>query len=92
MAHLRKVATETDELQKIKPQLQQMEARLANNLDRDLDKSKEEIMFLVKEEFVARTLLEKGRIEATFEIDNDIQKALEVLADTVLYNQTLRAN
>ena len=92
VAYLMDIARETDEFEKVKSQLEQLESLVANNLASDLDKSKEEIMFFLKEEFVIRALLREGQIEASFEIDNDIQKALQVLSDTNLYNQTLGAN
>lgn len=90
--YLMEVAQETNEYGKVKDPLEQLKSLVANNLVKDLDNSKKEIMFFLKEEFVSRALLQQGQIEAAFEVDNDIQKALEVLSDTNLYNQTLQGN
>ena len=86
---LKIVAEETGKLEKIQRQLSPLEEAVKNNREQDIEESKEEIRHLLKEEFVLRAMLEQGQIEAAYQFDKDIDKALEVLADKVLYEQTL---
>lgn len=85
-------AQASGELDKVKSQIEQIEQIVSNNLDKDLEVSKEEIMSFLKEEFVARSLLEEGRLEASFEVDNDVKKALEILSNSEEYQKTLSGN
>lgn len=86
---LRLAAQEAGELDNIAAQMSSLEAALSKDISADLDKSKEEIKFLLKEEFVTRQLLEPGRVEASFGYDKDVQKAVEVLSNQALYQQVL---
>jgi len=92
IAKFREVAMELGELDKIQAQVESLESAVANNLDVDLENSKEEIRHFIKEEFVARILLERGIIEASFEVDEDIKKAIDVLSDPDEYTQMLSGN
>lgn len=85
-------AEESGELDKVKSQIEQLEQLVANNLMADLENNKGEIKILLKDEFVARTLLEEGRLEASFENDNDVIKAIEVLSDTSQYEKALKGS
>ncbi|WP_420385589.1 S41 family peptidase [Roseivirga sp.] len=89
---LKRAADEAGELSKIAEQLDILEKSLAKDVSADLDKAKEEIMFLLKEEFVIRQFFEPGRVEASFGFDEDIHRAIEVLSDQNLYQQTLSGN
>ncbi len=92
IAKFREIAIELGELDKIQAQVESLESAVANNLDVDLENSKEEIRHFIKEEFVARILLERGIIEASFEVDEDIKKAIDVLSDPEEYTQMLSGN
>ncbi|OEK00016.1 peptidase S41 [Roseivirga sp. 4D4] len=92
VAKLREVAVALGELDKIQSQVESLESAVANNLDVDLENSKEEIRHFIKEEFVARALLERGIIEASFEVDEDVKKAIEVLSNPEEYTQVLGGN
>lgn len=85
-------AEESGELDKVKSQIEQLEQLVANNLMADLENNKDEIKILLKDEFVARTLLEEGRLEASFENDNDVIKAIEILSDPTQYQKTLKGS
>ncbi|OEK07200.1 S41 family peptidase [Roseivirga misakiensis] len=78
--------------EKVKDQIASLEQLVANDLLLDLDRNKEEIKVFLKDEFVARTLLEEGRLEASFENDNDVIKAIEILSDSEQYQNTLQGN
>ncbi|MBO3700874.1 S41 family peptidase [Roseivirga sp. E12] len=92
IAQLREKASELGELERIQSQLEGLESAVANNLDSDLENSKEEIRHFIKEEFAARLLLERGIIEASFEVDEDVKKAIEILSDQAHYTQVLSGN
>lgn len=89
---LRESAKAMGELNKIEMQLADLEAIIANNLEVDLEKSKDEIRYFIKEEFVSRILLEDGALEASFEVDQDVKKAIEILSDQSQYAQILKGN
>lgn len=86
---LRLAAQEAGELDNIASEMSSLEAALSKDITADLEKSKEEIKFLLKEEFVTRQLLEPGRVEASFGYDKDVQKAIEILSNQTLYQQVL---
>lgn len=86
---LRIAAEDVGELNRIVAQLGGLEKALAKDVLSDLEKSKAEIMFLLKEEFVTRQFLEPGKIEVSFSFDKDVQKAIEVLSSPSAYNQVL---
>ncbi|MFT7150665.1 MAG: carboxyl-terminal processing protease [Nonlabens sp.] len=89
---LRESAKAMGELNKIETQLADLEAIIANNLEVDLENSKDEIRYFIKEEFVSRILLEDGALEASFEVDQDVKKAIEILSDQSQYTQILKGN
>jgi len=89
---LRESAKAMGELNKIEMQLADLEAIIVNNLEVDLEKSKDEIRYFIKEEFVSRILLEDGALEASFEVDQDVKKAIEILSDQSQYAQILKGN
>lgn len=88
---LRVVAEETGTLGRIARELGPLEQAAAHSRDEDLDANKAEIKHLLKEEFVIRKFFEQGRIEASYQFDDDISKAIQVLSDSELYNKTLEA-
>ena len=66
-----------------------LEARLKPNLDRDLDRYKEDIKKLIATEIVKRYYYQEGALIESLKDDKTLQKALEVLADRELYKKTL---
>ncbi len=92
VARLRDAAEALGELDKIAKQLQGLESVVANNLEVDLNNSKEEVRHFLKEEFVARALLERGVLEASFEVDEDVMQAIDLLSNQEQYQQILKGN
>lgn len=92
VARLRESAKALGELDKIEDQLKGLESIVANNLEVDLENSEDEIRYFIKEEFVSRILLEDGALEASFEVDQDVKKAIEILSDQSQYTQVLKGN
>lgn len=86
---LRIVAEETGTLERIARELGPLEEAAAHGRDEDLDANMAEIRHLLKEEFIIRAFFEQGRIEASYQFDDDISKAIEVLSNPELYNKTL---
>ena len=66
-----------------------LEARLKPNLDRDLDRYKEDIKKLIATEIVKRYYYQEGALIESLKDDKTLQKALEVLTDRELYKKTL---
>ncbi|NLZ96314.1 MAG: peptidase S41, partial [Bacteroidales bacterium] len=66
-----------------------LEDKLVPNLDRDLETFKEEIKGLISSEIVKRYYYKTGSIQERLKKDKAFDKAVEVLKDTVLYEQTL---
>lgn len=92
VASLKQSAIELGELDKIQSQIELLETAVANDLEQDIENNKEEIRHFLKEEFVARKLLERGLLEASFEVDEDVKRAIELLSNQEQYNQVLRGN
>ncbi|ELR69556.1 tail-specific protease [Fulvivirga imtechensis AK7] len=70
-------------------QLMDLKNKVKHNKEQDLEKFKSEIKQVLKEEIASRYYLQKGSLEASFNDDRDIQKAIELLKDTATYNQLL---
>ena len=67
-----------------------LEAKLAPDLDRDLELFKEEIKDLIANEIVKRYYYKKGVLIYTLQKDKVYQKAIEVLTDIDTYHSILQ--
>ncbi|MFY0591893.1 S41 family peptidase [Roseivirga sp.] len=92
VARFKEAAEGTNDYQKISEFIAQLEGAVSNDLVSDLDANKDEIKIFLKDEFVARNFLDEGRLEASFENDNDVIKAIEVLTDSQNYQKVLQGN
>ena len=70
----------------------ELEAKLTPDLDRDLERYKEQIKKILSVEIVKRYYYQEGEIIEGLKNDLVFEKALSVLADQTLYNQTLSIN
>ena len=68
-----------------------LEAKLTPDLDRDFDRNKDQIKKLLTSEIMKRYYFQKGELINSLKEDEVLDKALEVLGDTALYQQTLEA-
>ena len=66
-----------------------LEARLKPNLDRDLERYKDDIKKLIAAEIIKRYYYQEGAMIENLKDDKTLQKALDVLADRELYRKTL---
>ena len=67
----------------------EMEAKLSPDLDRDLERFKEQIKKIISVEIVKRYYFQQGEIIELLKNDPVLEKALSVLADQELYHKTL---
>lgn len=73
----------------IKADYEALKTKMNHDKKADLIKFKPEIKELLCEEIVGRYYYQKGKIEATFNYDDEILKAVEVLNNPSLYKTTL---
>ena len=66
-----------------------LEAKLIPDLDRDFDHNKDQIKKLLTSEIMKRYYFQKGELINSLKEDEVLNKALEVLGDPALYQQTL---
>ena len=66
-----------------------LEAKLTPNLERDFDRFKKEVTRMLESEIVKRYYYQKGELLASLKDDKVLEKALAVLANRTLYQQTL---
>lgn len=76
----------------LKDELDKLHVALENSKKSDLETNKEEIKELIEYEIVKRYYFEKGRVEVTFDDDQDWARTKSVLADQSQYNQVLENN
>ncbi len=73
----------------LKPQLDQITARLGDRHKHDLNTFKDQIKSLLEEEIATRYYLEKGAVEVGFKSDPEVTKAIEVLSNAATYKKIL---
>lgn len=73
-------------------ELDKLKASIKHDKEKDLIKHKEQIKELLEEEIVSRYYYTAGKIESSFEHDNDVAKALELLANQEEYNKLLSSS
>ncbi|MFA0962371.1 S41 family peptidase [Roseivirga sp. BDSF3-8] len=76
----------------IESQIMDLRQKVEHNKESDLQKFKDEVKRLLKEEIVSRYFLEDGMLEASFDYDQDIVQAVEVLDNPSEYNRLLGRN
>ncbi len=86
---LKDVATKDKYYDDAKAEFEALKNKIKHNKTSDIQKNKAEIELLLKEEIVSRYYYQNGRIQATLHADPEIQKAINVLQDSNLYNSIL---
>ncbi|MCR5659180.1 MAG: S41 family peptidase [Bacteroidales bacterium] len=79
---LKKVAKEEGYLDKIQPQIEQLEKNFAAEKENDLISNRKDIEELLRSEIVGRYYFQKGRIVASLKDDPDLKRAFEILLNT----------
>ncbi len=74
-------ATKEKYLDAVKDDLQAMKQTMKHDKEKDLLKEKAQIKSMLEEEIVARYYLNTGRTEASFNSDEELRKAVELIKD-----------
>ena len=86
---MKKTAEEEGYYEDVKAEYDALLAKVTPSKERDMEKFKEEINDLLSNEIVSRYYYQKGRAEQAFQLDPDVQKAIEILNDPKQYNTIL---
>jgi len=89
LEYLEESAKEDAYYDAVKDDIASLKTKINHDKEKDLYKFKDEILAELNAEIVARYYNEDGRIEANFDQDKEIQKAVEVLKDTKTYQELL---
>ncbi len=73
----------------LKPQIDQIQIRLADSRKNDLITFKDQLKLLVEEDIVARYYLERGQVEVSFKQDEEIKASIDVLNNPAQYKKIL---
>ena len=79
---LKKTAKEEGYLDKIQPQIEQLEKNFAAEKKNDLLSNRKDIEELLRSEIVGRYYYQKGRIVSSLNDDPDLERAFEILLNT----------
>lgn len=89
LLEVKKKAEDEKYFDAIKTQYDALKLSMNHDKQADIEKNKEEIISLLEEEIVRRYYFQKGRIEAGFNHDVDVQAALKIFADKTAYKNIL---
>jgi carboxyl-terminal processing protease len=89
LLEVKKKAEDEKYFDAIKTQYDALKLSMNHDKQADIEKNKEEIISLLEEEIVRRYYFQKGRIEAGFNHDLDVQAALKIFADKTAYKNIL---
>ncbi len=73
----------------ISQEFEVLKKKLAHNKKDDIDKFKEELRELLQDEIVSRYYFQNGRVEASFDYDPEIKKAIEALSDKAVFTSIM---
>jgi len=76
----------------IKDEYEALMKKMKHDKKEDLVKNKKEIMQLLEMEIASRYYFQNGRIEAAFDFDKDINKAIEALQDPEVFTSIMNRN
>lgn len=85
MEELKSTAEKEKYFESIKPEYDALKKKMMHDKQEDLKKFREEITELLESEIVARYYFQNGQIEASFNHDSEIKKALEALKDKAVF-------
>lgn len=89
LENLKKSSTDENYFEKIKPEYEALSKKLTSIKKDDLVKNKTEIMNELQEEIAARYYFQAGRIRASLNHDQEINKAVKILKDQTVYQAIL---
>jgi carboxyl-terminal processing protease len=86
---LEDVSREEKYYEGIKNELKELQDRVAHKKDLDLEKFKDEISDILKQEFVSRKFYREGAIKVSFANDQDVLEAIDLLSNKARYDKFL---
>ncbi len=89
---LKKNSEDEKYFEDLKNEYQALKSKLTHNKHDDVEKNREEIVNMLQQEIVLRYYYQKGRIEASFNRDEEIKKAVEVLNSPSVYASILNGS
>ncbi len=89
LEELKKKAEQEKYFEAIKASYDNMKVQLKHDKQADIEKNKEELISMIEEEIVRRYYYQRGKMEASFAHDDDIQQALKILGNQQQYALTL---
>lgn len=73
----------------LRPQIDQLQARISESRKNDLATFKDQIKALLEAEITGRYYLERGQVEVSFKDDLEIRKSVEILNNAAQYRKIL---
>ncbi len=89
LAELKKLAEKDKYLDIVEAELAELEKKLTPDLDRDMNKFKNEITELLKGEIVSRYYYQIGSVISSIQDDECVTKAIGILSDSLEYRNIL---
>ena len=86
---LKNKAEEEDYFNNLSNEYNILAAKMIENKNDDLQKSKEDIKEILTGEIMSRYFYQKGRIKAGLNFDVEVEKAIEILKENTKYNKIL---
>lgn len=86
---LKKNSEEEKYLDELKNDIEGLKLKLAHNKKDDIQKNRQEISGFIEQEIVTRYYYQAGKIEASFDNDKEVQKAIEVLGNPGMHSGIL---
>jgi carboxyl-terminal processing protease len=92
LTQLLRIAREEKYYDTSKDEFEQLATKIAHDKHQDLETHREEIKSLLREEIASRYYFQRGRIVASLDNDPNLEKAIEILENTALYNSILQGS
>ncbi|MES2448073.1 MAG: S41 family peptidase [Bacteroidota bacterium] len=90
LAELKAAAEKENKSESLKEELQNLSAKLINAKKNDLNSHKQEIKRVLETQIVSRYAFEKGKIEHSFQYDQEIAKAKQLFSNQLQINSILQ--
>lgn len=91
LEELKDAATDEKYFDALKTQYDDIQKKLANDKDHDLEIHKNEIKSMLEDEIVGRYYYAYGKVKKSYENDSEVSKAVEILNNPKEYNELLSA-
>lgn len=92
LLQLKAEAEKEKKSESLRVELQDLATKLTNAKKNDLNVHKEEIKRVLETQIVSRYAFEKGKIEHSFQYDQEISKSKQLFDNQILINSILRGN